>query len=347
VPEIGWAACAATGLGALPGSDPREAARIIAGELTDCPHLPELPDRGPGADPIGRTCSLLPMTDFGLETTPTGWRITGGDTKVMRRAVSLRNEDADELQEQLQGYRGPIKAQVVGPWTLAAGIELSGGERVLRDPGACRELAAALADACNTYIGELQRRFPDCNVLLQVDEPALPAVLTGTIGTASGLSRYRAVEASVVEGALRSVLAAAQVAGAWTIAGCPGAQVPVRLLVAAGAQGLEVDLVDRLVCDEDLGWAWEQGLGLLAGSVQPTWSLDGRPITDTRASQAIRDAAHRLGLHDQRYMAQVLVTPTHGLAALTPDRVRAVYAACRSARRALLDERGEGGGEDD
>jgi hypothetical protein len=347
VTEFAWVACAATGLGSLPGNDPREAARIVAGELTECPHLPELPERGPGADPIGRTTSLLPLADFGLETTPTGWRITGGDTKVMRRAVSLRNEDADALQESTQGYRGPIKAQIVGPWTLAAGIELPGGERMLRDPGACRELAAALADACTTYIGELQRRFPDCSVLLQIDEPAVPAVLTGAIGTASGLSSYRAVEASIVERALSTVLAAARAAGAWTIVGCPGAQLPVRLLVAAGAQGLAVDLVARLVADEDLGWAWEQGLALLAGSVQPQWALDGRTITDTAASAAIRDAAFRLGLQDQRFMSSVLVTPASGLAALPPDLVRVVYAACRSARRALLDEAGEGGHEHD
>lgn len=340
--EIPWASCAATGLGALPGTDAREAARTVAGELTECPHLPELPDRGPGADPIGRTCSLLPLVDFGLETTPTGWRITGGETKVMRRAISLRNEDADALQEQTQGYRGPIKAQIVGPWTLAAGIELPGGERMLRDQGACRELAAALADASTTYIGELQRRFPQCTVLLQLDEPALPAVLAGTIGTASGLSRYRAVEASVAQTAMTTVIAAAREAGAWVVAGCPGAQPPTRLLAAAGAQGLQVDLVAGLVADEDLGWAWEQGLGLLAGSVQPLWALEGRTITDTRASAAIRDAAHRLGLQDQRHMASVLVTPTSGLAQLPPDRIRAVYAACRSARRALLDERGEG-----
>ena len=350
--DFPWVACAATGLGSLPGTDPREAARIVTGELPECPHLPELPDRGPGADPIGRTASLLPLEDFGLETTPTGWRITGGETRIMRRAVSMRNEDADALQEYTQGYRGPIKAQIVGPWTLAAALELPGGERMVRDFGACRELASAMADACTTYIGDLQRRFSDCVILLQIDEPALPAVLNGTIGTASGLSRYRAVEASVVQAALSTVIAAAQTAEAWTITGCPGAQLPVRLLAAAGTQGLQVDLVSGLVADDDLGWAWEQGLGLLAGSVPVQFAQSnglhlGRRITDTQASAAIRDAAFRLGLQDQRYMASVVVTPSSGLATLAPDHVPGVYAACRSARRALLEERREGGADDD
>ncbi len=343
--EFPWSTCAATGLGSLPGTDPREAARVVAGELTECLHLPELPARGPGSDPIGRTACLLPVGDFGLETTPTGWRITGGDTRVMRRAQSLIGEDADALQELAQGYRGPIKAQIVGPWTMAAAIELPGGERLLRDAGACREMAAALADACATYIGELQRRFPDCPILLQVDEPALPAVLAGSIGTASGLSRYSAVEPAPAQTALSQVMSSARQAGAWTICGCPEGQVPIRLLVAAGTQAIQVDLRANLVDDEDLGWAWEQGIGLLAGSVSAQWSLEDRPITDTRASAAIREAAHRLGLEDPRHLAAVLVTPTSGLASLPPARVASVYAACRSARRALLEEHAEHGNE--
>ena len=32
----------------MPGTDPAEAMRVIVGELPDFPHLPELPDRGPG-----------------------------------------------------------------------------------------------------------------------------------------------------------------------------------------------------------------------------------------------------------------------------------------------------------
>ena len=43
----------------MPGTNPAEAMRVIAGELPDFPHLPELPDRGPGADLTGRTAALL------------------------------------------------------------------------------------------------------------------------------------------------------------------------------------------------------------------------------------------------------------------------------------------------
>ena len=49
----------ASGVGSLPGIDPAEALRIVVGELPEFAHLPELPQRGAGADLIGRTAGLL------------------------------------------------------------------------------------------------------------------------------------------------------------------------------------------------------------------------------------------------------------------------------------------------
>ena len=46
---------AGTGPGPMPGTDPRESARVVMGECHALPFLPELPERGPGADQIGRT----------------------------------------------------------------------------------------------------------------------------------------------------------------------------------------------------------------------------------------------------------------------------------------------------
>ena len=56
-----------------PGTNPAEAMHVVAGELPDFPHLPELPDRGPGADLTGRTAALL--VDMPVEVTPRGWRL--------------------------------------------------------------------------------------------------------------------------------------------------------------------------------------------------------------------------------------------------------------------------------
>ena len=69
-----WPAVAATGLGPMPGSEIAEAARIVAGELPELPFLPELPDRGVGADRAGRTIALL--VDIWADVVPSGWRIS-------------------------------------------------------------------------------------------------------------------------------------------------------------------------------------------------------------------------------------------------------------------------------
>src|SRR5215471_8572452 len=68
-----WAQAAATGIGSLPGTDPGEANRVVAGELPDLPHLAELPARGVGADMIGRTAGLL--VDLAVEVVPSGYRV--------------------------------------------------------------------------------------------------------------------------------------------------------------------------------------------------------------------------------------------------------------------------------
>ena len=68
----------ATGVGSLPGTDPVEALRLVTGELPDFPHLPELPDRGAGADLIGRL--LAP----GLEDAPRMARSADGSTRSKR-----------------------------------------------------------------------------------------------------------------------------------------------------------------------------------------------------------------------------------------------------------------------
>ncbi len=77
-----WLAGTATGIGSMPGTDPPEAARVVAGELPDFPYLPELPARGPGADLVGRTAALL--IDMPVETTPGGWRIAERPGRYMR-----------------------------------------------------------------------------------------------------------------------------------------------------------------------------------------------------------------------------------------------------------------------
>ena len=332
--EFPWHAAGATGIGSLPGTDAREAARSIAGALPSFLHCPELPARGPGADMIGRTAALLAAVtaDFGFETTPTGWRISPGRGRATRRAMSWLSEDLDALEETSDGYTGPVKTQVVGPWTMAASVELPFGERMLKDPGACRDLADGLAEAVRVHLEDLRRRFPRSAMIVQWDEPAITAVLEGSIGTASGISRYSAIESTVAEAHLRTVLSAATGAQALSGVHCCAARPPLALFSASGAGFVSIDLLSGDIDDDALGEAWESGIGILAGSVP---AVDSALLTDTRASAPVRAAAGRLGLSDAAYMQAVVVTPACGLAGASPDWVRAAYAVCEKAGRVL------------
>lgn len=320
----------------MPGTSVREATRVIAGELPGFLHVAELPARGPGADMIGRTGGLLVSVSsgMGLETTPDGWRFTAGMGREMRRAVSFLAEDLDALEESAVGYAGPVKIQFAGPWTLAAAIELTSGERALRDPAAAWDIAQALGEAVVGQVADLRRRLPSASaVVVQIDEPGLPAVLAGHVGTASGLSSYRAVDPQAAERVLGHVLSRASDAGAVPGVHCCATDPPVTLLRSSGAEFVSLDLAQAGEgLDEHLGLAFEAGIGIMAGVV-PT-SGAGQ-LGDTAVSAGLRALLHRLGLEDDRWLAQVAVTPACGLAGASPDWTRTALAACRAVGRVL------------
>src|SRR5919198_3792831 len=123
-----WDPGTATGLGPFPGVDPLEAARIVAAELP-LPFLPELPARGVGADPVGRTAGLL--ADLHVEVGTGVWRFVPRGGRDEQRARTALTTDLDALEEAAAASTGPLKVRIVGPWSLAASIELARGEKAL------------------------------------------------------------------------------------------------------------------------------------------------------------------------------------------------------------------------
>ncbi len=234
-----WAPGSATGIGSLPGTDIREAMRLVLGELPDLPHVPELPARGPGADLIGRAAGLL--VDMPVDLQPAGWRLVDRPSADERRARSLLGEDLDAAEEFAGQQDGPFKVQVAGPWTLSASLELSRGERALHDPGAVRDIVASLAEGVATLLMDVRKRLPHADVLLQIDEPSLPAVLRGRVPTQSGYGTLRSVEPNVVRDGLRSVLDAAG-PEVTALVHCCAPDIPIPLLRAAGAAVISLDL---------------------------------------------------------------------------------------------------------
>ncbi|MFI1729953.1 methionine synthase [Streptomyces acidicola] len=326
----------ATGVGSMPGTDAREAAKTVTGTFegpeTGMPHLPELPARGPGADMIGRTAGML--VELFARVEPSGWRIGDRPGRDTKRARSWLGEDLDALEEFTQEYEGPLKVQAVGPWTLAAALELKNGEAALSDPGACRDLAGSLAEGLRAHIEDVRRRVPGAEVVLQLDEPSLVAVLRGQVKSASGYRTHRAVDRQVVEATLRDVIGAHGPDGPVVIHSC-APDVPFALLRRAGAAAISFDFSLLTERDDDvIGEAVEAGTRLLAGVVPGT---DG-PLSDPAGSvMGVRTLWRRLGLHPGLLTDAVSLTPSCGLAGASPAYARAVLAHCVRAARSLAD----------
>ncbi|RAO26324.1 hypothetical protein PSN13_06348 [Micromonospora saelicesensis] len=327
-----WPAGAATGIGSLPGTDIGEAQRVVLGELPELPHLPELPARGPGADMIGRSAGLL--VELPVEVYAGRWRVAPRPGRDLRRARDLMERDLDQLAEQAEGYDGPIKVQAAGPLTLAASLELPIGGRLLRDPGAVRDLTGSLAEGLRAHVAAVARRLPQASVLLQLDEPSLPTVLAGRVPTESGLGAYRAVESVDAAALLRTVVEAV---GVPTLVHCCAPDVPLELIRSTGAVAvaLDLDLVTKL---DPLGEAIDAGLGLLAGAAPTRPPSAGGAPTSAQIADRVRQVWDRLGFPRRQLAEQVVITPACGLAGATPEYARAVLAACRDAGRRLAED---------
>lgn len=322
----------------------------MAGETPDLPCIPELPDRGPGADMIGRTLGLLSTIspEFTADTTVTGWRVaghvTGASTRAMRRALSWLAEDIEICEETYSGAPA-IKVSVTGPWTLAAHLDLPSGHRVLSDPGATRDLCAAHAQVCTDLTNRLRGVWP--RVTVQLDEPALPAVLAAAIPTPSGLDRYRSVSAEQARTALQRSTAAIGEAGGRSLLHSCAIPAPVELLATAGADALSLDLTAQTALgdaghsEQALGRILESDLGLVAGIV---------PVTPAGPAEHAHTSVHRLlrlldriGVALDATAPRLAVSTPCGLAGLTPAGATAAVKQSAQVARILAREAGTSG----
>jgi methionine synthase II (cobalamin-independent) len=319
----------ASGVGSLPGTDPVEALRLVTGELPDFPHLPELPGRGAGADLIGRTAGLL--VDLYVDLTPAGWRLVSRPGVDLRRAQEFLTRDMDAVFEVAERYTGPFKVQVAGPWTLAAGLERTRGDRAVVDAGARRDLAQSLAEGIAAHVRDVTARVPGAQVVVQLDEPSVPAVLQGGLPTVSGFGKLSAVEATVVEEELTRLIDRLP---APVVVHCCAERAPLDLFRAAGARALSFDLA--LVQDLDaVGTAVEAGIQLFVGVV---------PGTDTTLPPAKATASRvggwwrELGFPADQLHTAVTLTPACGLAGASPAYARTAMTHVREAAKYLLPE---------
>ena len=333
-----WPPAAATGIGSLPGTDPGEANRVVAGELPDLPHLAELPARGVGADMIGRTAGLL--VDLSVEVVPSGYRAAARPGHDHRRAVDLMRFDLDAFQDAVEDAKpSVVKVQVTGPWTLTSLVELPRGHRVLTDPGALREFAASLSEGIAAHVAEVAKRT-SANVVVQLDEPMLPAVLRGMLATPSKLGFVAPFPEPEVRELLGTVIEAARRAtGQPVIVHCCASRPPLRLLRSAGADALAFDLTllrqaPAAVLDE-IGETWDDGAVLFLGLVPTT--DPGQPVTLKALAQPAFELADKLGFARSLLTERAVPTPGCGLAAADHPWARRAMALSRDLGKAFAE----------
>jgi hypothetical protein len=182
----------ASALGVLPGVSAQEAAQVVAGEFSNALFLPVLPERGPGADPVGRTAGMLSAisSDFSTSVIPSGWQISRTPGIDMQRAHDFLRQDQDAIEEHAQGFSEQFTCTVVGPLSWCAKVESASGESLIRDLGAVSEVSLVLAEAVREHLQSVQRIFSDAQLTIVLEEPQAAAACAGTIPTASGLNNY-------------------------------------------------------------------------------------------------------------------------------------------------------------
>lgn len=298
----------------MPGEDFTAIARFVIDTFGDdgIVFVPELPDRGAPSAMIGRTAGLLPLP---VDLQPAGWRLAPGEGMDQRRARLALRTDLDLLEELLAGQDVRVKQQVTGPLTLAASIERPRGDKVLSDHGARRELSEALAASLVDHVAELRRRFTG-ELVIQVDEPAINAVMDGRVPTASGFGRHRSVDAPLADALLKPVVEAIRSAGATPVVHSCAPDVPVALLAGVGFDAIAFDVTLAKPADV---WAevFEDGTDLWFGGAD---------------AARVEDFMARLGFAPESFSGRGAVTPACGLAGRTPaESRRALESAAKAA----------------
>ncbi len=327
-----------SGVGSWPDTNVRKALSEVRDLLSEdgLPYLPELPARGPGADIIGRGAGLL--VDLEVDLQPMGWRFVDRAGRDAHRTSALLREDLNELAEAFDGYEGDLKIQIAGPWTLASSIWLHRGERAVVDVGATRDLTASLAEGLRVHLGELARLVPKANLVVQIDEPGLPSVLSGQLPTASGFGRIRAVDPTIAAEGLRDVVAAA--GDRHTVVHCCAQDVPLALLRETGVKAVSLDAALLGAKGwESVAATVESGVDLWAGVVPTDVPPGNVPTKVTEVIDPLIEAWGRVGL-PRSDLSRVTLTPACGLAGLTPSVARSVQRLAVDAARALTETAG-------
>lgn len=233
----------------------------------------------------------------------------------------------------MRGSGRPVKVQAPGPITLAAELELSNGHRAISDLGAVNDIAASLAEGVAAHRASVSRRL-DTPVVVQFDEPSLPAAVTGRLAGVTALSPVAPIDETLAT-AMLDICAAA--AGAEVSVHSCGAAIPWKVLQRSNINAVSVDAGTLQVADLDaIAEFLESGrvvvLGVVSSSAPPR-----RPAVEEVAG-AVVTITDRLGFSRSALRDRVGITPACGLAAATPQWARTAIGLARRAAEAFAED---------
>lgn len=333
---------AVTGAGAWPGTEPLEALTTVLGDLGDTPAGVEglpfaavLVDRGPWSDLVARSLGLL--VDVPAELGPHGWKLSdhaGGD---LTRARGLAVQDLDALAVAAHGYEGPLVVPVLGPFSLAARVDLARGHRVVSDPSAVRDVADSLGAGLDGYLAAVVRAVPGARPWLLLHEPLLAQAVAGVLPTFSGRGQLRAVPGPVVVERLAAVVGAARaadVAGVTVHVGQGWAVLGAARAAGADAVGLDVGGLPEPAW-ERLAETVEGGTAFWAG-LPPGASSQCAGPDATGHAETLVGPWLRVGL-PVADLAGVTLVAGRPAGPWTPDNARAALGDVVRAARVVVD----------
>ncbi len=321
-----------TGIGSLPGTDPRAAVRFVAEASPAVPFWPQLPQR----------CERERVIEQGLvgieDLLERRWAAYGYEVKSGRLGeleARLQTGDPRLDEDHAAGFFAfekalavgdfrravAVKGQVEGPITLAFYL-LDRGRPLVHDVGF---LDACARHVANLALWQIERLRPaGLPVLLFLDEPAL------CLAKAAGVAENHF--ASLLRDLLTTLRGAGAVAGLHC---CAGVSFPLMLQANPDILSFDAHAGLERFCANRSARAFMRDGGQVAFGLVPTWSrLDG--LTAESLFFRWLHAARETG--DLRQLARhSLVTATCGLGLLDHTAARAAFDIAR--RIACLLER--------
>ena len=171
-------------------------------------------------------------------------------------------------------------------------------------------------------------------MVVQFDEPSLPAALAGRLTGVTSLSPVHPVDEPVAAALIDEC---ASVVGGEVALHCCAGGLPWPMLQRSGVHAVSFDLSTLTAADLDgVGEFVESGRTVLLGVV-PATAPESRPSAEEVAGSVV-DFTDRLGFPRAVLPDRIGVTPVCGVAGATPQWARTAIELAQNAADAIADD---------